>query len=289
MSEPKNHHYLPVFYLKQWARPDGLLTQYSRPYRKVVADPKAPASVGYKPSLYALEGYAADQRNTIEKNFMAPVVDDPAAQALHVLIEHDNSKLTPELRQAWTRFVMSLHVRHPAGVEQITQQAAHSLRQSLLANPEEYDAVRGADDPPTLLEWVDQNVPVVLDNYGKLLLPGIITHEDIGNAIIHMRWWTVGITQDFPDMLTCDRPLYLSQGVADERCFIALPLSPRFIFVATRNPATFDNVMAHGIEAVTKSLNEILVTQADKYVYGAHDRHLRFVENRLRRSEAVAV
>ncbi len=128
-------------------------------------------------------------------------------------------------------------------------------------------------------------MPVVLDNYGKQLLPGIITHEDTDNAINHMRWGTVGITQDFPDLLTCDRPLYLSHGVADERCFIALPLSPRFIFFATRKHATFDSVMAHGIEAVTKSLNELLVTQADKYVYGAHDRHLRFVENRLRRSE----
>jgi hypothetical protein len=49
---------------------------------------------------------------------------------------------------------MSLHVRHPGRVEQITQQAAVGLRQSLLANPEEYEALRKAHDPPTLLEWV---------------------------------------------------------------------------------------------------------------------------------------
>ena len=40
--------------------------------------------------------------------------------------------------------------------------------------------------------------------------------------------------------------------------------------------------MAQGVESVTKSLNEVLVSQAEKYVYAAHDQHLRFVENRLR-------
>jgi hypothetical protein len=289
MSEPDKHHYLPVFYLKQWANTEGRVVRYYRAHREVVADLIAPKNTGYERGLYRLAGYPVDQSNAIEKTFMAPLVDNQAALALHVLIERDLTKLTVELRQAWTRFVMSLHVRHPARVEQITQEAAQHLRQRLLMDPQEYDAVRGANDPPTLLEWVEQNAPALLDNYGKQLLPGIITHQPSGNAIIRMTWWTVGVTQDFPDLVTSDRPVYMSHGVADERCFIALPLSPRFIFCATRDPATFDSVMGQGIEAVTESLNGLLVTQADKFVYGANDRHLRFVENRLARAVGVAV
>ena len=281
MSEPDKHHYLPVFYLSQWAGADGKIVRYHRPHECVVAHRIAPKNTGYEPGLYRLDGYASEQRNVIEKDFMAPVVDDLAAQALRVLIEREQAKLTTELRQAWTRFLMSLHVRHPGRVEQITQQAAVGLRQSLLDNPEEYEALRKAHDPPTLLEWVEQNAPVILDNFGKQLLPDIITHQPTGDALIRMRWWTVGVTQAMPDLLTSDRPLYLSHGVADARCFIALPLSPRFIFFATRDEDTFHRVMAQGIAPVTKSLNELLVTQAQKYVYAAHDRHLRFVENRL--------
>ena len=93
--------------------------------------------------------------------------------------------------------------------------------------------------------------------------------------------WTVGITHGMPDLLTSDRPVFMSHGVADERCFIAVPLSPRFVFFGTRDETTFHRVMAHGIESIAISLNESLVTQADKYVYAAHDQYLPFVEDRL--------
>jgi uncharacterized protein DUF4238 len=35
MLEGEKHHYIPVFYLKQWAGADGRLCQYSRPYNRV--------------------------------------------------------------------------------------------------------------------------------------------------------------------------------------------------------------------------------------------------------------
>jgi hypothetical protein len=281
MSEPNKHHYLPVFYLSRWSQPDGKVIRYYRPHQAVVASPIAPKNTGYEHGLYRLEGYVPEVQNTIEKNFMSPVVDDPASRALNILIERDNSKLTPEHRQAWTRFVMSLLVRNPEKVEHITNRADHGLRQSLLADPEEYEAVRGAEDPPTLVEWVEQKTPEILSNFGKQILPDIITHQPTGDAIIRMRWWTIDIADGFPDLLTCDRPVYMSHGVMDERCFIALPLSPRFVFIATWSQSTFDSLMSRGNKAVTKSINEIMVAQAEKYVYGAHDRHLRFVENRL--------
>lgn len=281
MSEPDKHHYLPVFYLSRWSQPDGKVIRYYRPHQAVVASPIASKNTGYERGLYRLEGYLPEAQNTIEKNFMAPVVDDPAARVLEILIERDNSKLTQAHRQVWTRFVMSLHVRNPGKVEHITNKAAQGLRQSLLADPEEYEAVRGTDDPPTLVEWVEQKAPEILSNFGKQILPGIITHQPTGDAIIHMRWWTVDIADGFPDLLTCDRPVYMSHGIMDERCFIALPLSPRFVFIATRSQSTFDRVMSHGMKAVTKSINETMATQAEKYVYSANERHLRFVENRL--------
>jgi hypothetical protein len=281
MSEPDKHHYLPVFYLSRWSQSDGKVIRYYRPHQAIVASPIAPKNTGFEHGLYRLEGYVPEAQNTIEKNFMAPVVDDPASRALDILIKRDNSSLTPGHRMAWTRFLMSLHVRNPGKMEQINNKADHRLRQSLLTNPEEYEAVLGADDPPTLVEWVEQKAPEIWSNFGKEILPDIIMHPPTVDAIIRMHWWTIGIEDGFPDLLTCDRPVYMSHGVMDERCFIALPLSPQFVFIATRTQSTFDRVMSPGIKAVTKLINETMVMQAEKYVYGAHDRHLRFVENRL--------
>jgi len=254
-----------------------------------VADRIAPKNTGYESGLYRLEGYPPEQANAIEKNFMAPVVDEPASRALQALLGGDLADLAPELRQAWTRFVMSLIVRNPVRVEQVSTDAAKSVRQTLLETPaEEYEAVRGADDPATLLEWAEQNTPALFDTYGLQMLPGLITHKPTGDAIIQMKWCVVRLPPDVRDMLTCDRPVYMSHGVMDENCIIALAISPRHIFFATRKPSLFDGFTHKKFKAMTASLNGLLVEQAEKYVYGASDRHLRFVENRLRKQPQSA-
>jgi hypothetical protein len=159
-------------------------------------------------------------------------------------------------------------------------------RQSLMSNPEEYEAVRKPNDPPTLLAYVEQKIPALITNRGKQLLPGIITHEAIGEIVRQMKWQTVGILRDDLDFLTCDRPLYMSHGISDDRCFLAVPMSPRVVFLATRNADSFRSVLAAGVEAFANSLNAILAGRADKYVYAAHDRYLQLVNRHLRRSTA---
>lgn len=285
MSEPEKHHYLPVFYLKQWANREGKIIRYyrPRPNDKVVTHTISPKNTGYERGLYGLEGVAPEAgRNSIEKDFMSPVVDDPAARALEVLIQRGNSKLTPEHRQAWIRFVMSLHVRNPDQVAHVVSMFKNHFRSlNDLPGDPEYDAVRGNQDPPTLFEWVEQNAPVTFSHSGKKLLPHIIMNPETGDAIIRMHWWVVGIPADCHDLLTCDRPVFMSHGVADERCFIAVPLSPRFAFFATHNQVIMDKVMSKGMKTVAKLFNESFVTQAEKHVYGVHGLHLRFVEQRL--------
>src|SRR5712672_660497 len=108
MSRPLNHHHLPVFYLKGWCAPDGRVVRFSRPNGgDVKASPVSPKKTGRERFLYSLEGFPDEQRQVIEEKFFAPVVDEPASRALKALIECDQSKLTPELREAWTTFLMA--------------------------------------------------------------------------------------------------------------------------------------------------------------------------------------
>jgi hypothetical protein len=286
MSDPNRHHYIPQFYLHQWADANGQLVRYYRPHKAVVATRTTPKWTGYEDSLYSFEGTAPERRNAIEKDFMSPKVDDPASIAMQVLIAMDAAKLTDDLRIAWTRFVMSLHVRNPERVEQIKQAAAQGLRDSLRADPEEYEKRRSPDDPSSLLEWAELNTPAIFDNQGMRMLPGVIEHRPTVEAIIQMRWMTVGTAEAFPDLLTSDRPVYMSHGVNDERCFIVVPMSPKFMFFATRDPNMFDRVLSLGIESVTVQVNGFMATQAIQNVYGANDQHLQFVEDRLRPNPA---
>lgn len=72
MGNPKKHHFNPVFYLREWCDDTtGQLIEYSRPYRNVIAEPRYPTATGYERFLYTMEGLPDDQKQTIEKNYMA--------------------------------------------------------------------------------------------------------------------------------------------------------------------------------------------------------------------------
>ena len=62
MSRPTNHHYLPVFYLRQWCNANGKVVRYHRPYKDVIASPIAPDNTGCEPGLYTLHGYPPEKR-----------------------------------------------------------------------------------------------------------------------------------------------------------------------------------------------------------------------------------
>jgi hypothetical protein len=56
VNPPRKHHYVPVFYLKQWAGGDGRLCQYRRVYDgKVAVNRKHPDATGYKVDLYKID------------------------------------------------------------------------------------------------------------------------------------------------------------------------------------------------------------------------------------------
>jgi hypothetical protein len=281
MSEPVNHHYLPIFYLRQWCAASGKLIRFHKPYNKVIASAISPRSTGYEPFLYSLEGCPAQIQQDIEKRFFSAIVDDPAARAMKILIDRQKEKLTPELRTAWTRFLMAVRVRTPEMVKKIAEVALKHLEENLARSPEEYIALRKADDPPTAMEWMRKRSASILDNIGKLFLPGLIENEKIGDALINMKWATVDLSTSEHDLLTSDRPYIQTLGLPDEKCVIGLPLTPRLLFVATHYDGRRREMLAHGMTRIAKAVNSHVASQAVRHVYGASCSQMRFVERRF--------
>ncbi|WP_213249875.1 DUF4238 domain-containing protein [Bradyrhizobium sp. sBnM-33] len=52
------HHYIPVLYLKQWAKAGGRFTEFSRPPGRSVVEPRGtgPKGTGFRRGLYRLKG-----------------------------------------------------------------------------------------------------------------------------------------------------------------------------------------------------------------------------------------
>jgi hypothetical protein len=115
MNAPHDHHYIPVFYLKQWCSPNTKkLVEYSIKHGKLIVKSVGPRSTGFQTDLYSFPELPPDLAQHLEKVFMQ-YLDDAAARALQLHINPPQQKgvWTSELVSGWSRFLLSLHVRHP--------------------------------------------------------------------------------------------------------------------------------------------------------------------------------
>lgn len=287
MSEPRNHHFVPQFYLDGWTNSSGLLTRYSRPHVKVVTDPKSPEAVAKERDLYSLSNVPLDQKQRVEKEFMGKI-DNDAAPVLKKLLAGRGHNLSPEDRQAFTYFVMSLRARHPDAIQKSKMQGAEAITTELSRNPEEYEALKGDGDPPTIMEFAEQVMPARLSNIGMNVITDLIVEPSIAKRIFLMDWWIQGTKSIDIDFLTSDRPCLLQGDAKAGNCVIALPLSPAMTLFITNVPAAKGRLMKLGSRAVVKLINKEIVKHAADHVYGNDAKHIKVVEKHLRKSVATA-
>ncbi len=286
MNEPIKHHFSPVFYLSGWRdSATGRLIAYSRPYKNVIAKPVYPAATGYEAFLYTMEGLPDGQKQTIEKNYMFPKVDDPAAKALRVLLGNDTSGLTEALRGAWTRFIIASLYRRPAAVTEIGETFKSTLQQNLLQDSS-YEADKQEGDPPTRFEWMQEHHPHVIGDAAKEMVVRVIENGSIGNIIINMQWSTLDMSASRYELLTGDMPHLRYYGLKDPRCTILFPLTPTKLFIATHDRKAERNINRRSKTEVVKSVNDEVARLAERFVFGRTASHLQFVANRLGRTRA---
>jgi hypothetical protein len=112
MNAPRDHHFTPAFYLKQWANPSGKLIEYTRKGGKLISKPVGPRSTGYERDVYAFPELPSNTTQYLEQVFFA-YADQKASDALDNQLGITAVPWTSELISAWSRFMVGLHLRHP--------------------------------------------------------------------------------------------------------------------------------------------------------------------------------
>lgn len=282
-----NHHYLPVFYLQRWAGADGRVIRYyrpeGRPDGKVVASPIGPRFTGYESRLYELPGTEYPQ--ILETDFLSPV-DDGAARVLGKMLNGGLRSLSDDERQKWALFVMSLPLRIPQALKELGVTASGVARAYYeSANQAEYAASRRSDDPLSVFDYAIQQVPSARYSY-KAALPMMINSKEIGARIIKMCWKIIDVSEAGHSLLTGDRPLMTSSGLGDPECLMSLPVSPTQVFVAAYDDRRISAALNQDSCDTARNLNSCTARMAVENVYGCSNKHLQFVEDRLRKSDA---
>ena len=234
-------------------------------------------------SFIRWRGLPDDQKQSMEKDYIAPKVDDPAAKALRVLLGTETSALTGALRGAWTRFMIASLLRRPAAVAEIGETFKSTLRQNLFADSS-YESDKQEGDPPTRFEWMQKHHPHVIDDAAKEMVVRAIESNGVGNIIINMQWSTLDMSASRHELLTGDRPQLRYYGLKDPRCTILFPLTPTKLFIATHDRKAEHNINRRNKIEVVISVKDEVARIAERFVYGRTASQLRFVANRLGRT-----
>jgi hypothetical protein len=286
----KKHHYIPVFYLKQWAV-DGRLCEFSRPYKtpEGLADPDiksipvkprrtCPDGTGYIKNLYTFSALRPELANYLEDRFFLRV-DDQAAIVMQRLLRGD-VEFDSQSKSAWTRFLMSMFHRSPEGINRVITH----INEGFPANAEEfrthYDALRTDDEQPTFEEFLDSLAASDFQEFSLQTLRNVMDSQRVG-AVLNSMIWTVVPNIAHHPLFTSDRPITMS-ALGAPNAHLTMPLTPRHIFIAAANAETMnflDNKNRYG--GLAEIINNRVARQARKYVYAIDDSRQNFLINRL--------
>lgn len=239
-----------------------------------------PSATAFENRLYSYEKVPKDRQQAIEKLFFAAEVDDKAASIYPKITAGEFANLSLEERAIWTRFLLASRLRVPEIVHDLRKDAPEELQRNLTEDREEFLAVRGDVNDETLLEWTERNYVGLVDNFGMMILPDMITDPKHTEIIANMHWWIEDVSLASVQLLTSDRPLWVSTGLMKPNCLLALSLSPKVVFFASRNSDLQIALNRGGSNRLVRRCNESLASQAVRFVYGRAkpsfiDRYLR--------------
>jgi Protein of unknown function (DUF4238) len=161
MSIPRKHHFIPVCYLQHWCSyRDGKLYEYSIKHSKFVSKRVGPRRTGFEEHLYSFPELPADAAQYLESNFLQ-LVDSEAAISLRRHHELTADPWPPRLRSAWSRFLMSLLMRHPDVMTEFRAAAKSLWLKGKDETQLNYEKIRKPEDPLTFEEYATTVDPLI--------------------------------------------------------------------------------------------------------------------------------
>jgi hypothetical protein len=273
------HHYIPVFYLKQWAGTDGRICEFSRPHGIVKSKRVHPDGTGYVRGLYTIPGVQPHLTEYIERRFLLKS-DSTASDALRFMLSGDREEWPHTPRASWSRFIISLMLRNPEQVARYGARVAAYFSPTSAEIQNYYRTHRTADDPDTYDEYLAKNEHPAA-RMSATWFQAEIDDPEVGTHLNKMQWTLASFANMKHKFLTSDRPIVMSNGLSKKYDHLAIPITPCKLFLATNNRETNTLIRNLGERELVRQINHRVAIRARKFVYGVDDSQLRFVEKRL--------
>ena len=144
-----------------------------------------------------------------------------------------------------------------------------------------YSDRRLPTDPMTFEDYYARTNPAAAEISATNLLTTLIDNDRVGPTILHMHWNRVPLERSKVSLLNSDRPLDRPLGLSDPRAYIALPIAPDMLFLASNDAALARVIFEGDHTEAAKKMNKTVVSQAREFVWGVDDRQLAFVQKHM--------
>ena len=201
-----------------------------------IDEPSTAKSVGYLRHLYSFRQPGGLLDTSVERDFMGPHVDDPAAKLHAKILGNGIKSLDYEGRGYWAQFIVSMLLRLPRTMDYLRERAIKHLGDQLEEDPE---FARQYDPDTTTRQWVDKHYPEAYEEVAIRTLPMLIQSEKLIAAVTTGSWATRTLDARCPFTFVLGDRSLLYLGTLETRFLIVLPLSPRTAFVFFYDRATW--------------------------------------------------
>ena len=285
IDEPKDHHYVPAFYLKKWTRPEAnnKLIEFRKVYDgRIIVKEASERATGYKRFLYSRSTADPMVRNhSLESGYMSKL-DNGASTILNLFLS-GSQDLAPKQRNIWAKFMLVLMMRSPEEMDASSDSYDVASKLSSEEHEEWYRSVRDPNSPATFFDLISK-LPVHEAEEAKHdALVKFFDHTKVIPLFSSLKWNIRKLNGTKLPLLTSDRPVFCNNRLSFADGLVFMPLSPDTVFFAqpasadmhpTLGPAASDN-------EVMRFCNKKIVAQANQYVWANHHGHRLFVERHL--------
>jgi hypothetical protein len=276
MTKLPKHHYIPVFYLREWAGPDGRLAEFSRPTgHEVKARPAGPKGTGYVRGLYRFDAASEEAAEAFEKLFFDHV-DSLAKKALDIQLDRAPAKWNADSRSAWSRFIIGMLYRIPERVATVRKYIEDIALDTYEQGQIEYEA-QAKDGDPSYLDYLVKKVTFDAIEWTQT----IMNNGKVGLHLNHMRWAVRDISDSGVKLFTSDRLVLMTNGLVGERAHLVMPISPTRAFIACNSEAMEAELFGYSSMMFAKGCNRNILRFAQKYAWNTDDQFINRANEHL--------
>jgi hypothetical protein len=239
-------------------------------------------SVARLEHLYSTEIESQEPDTRVEREFMGPKVDDPAARALNTLLTSGVTSLSDSQREDWARFLVCQMIRVPGMVAHIRLRGREILMEDM--EPDFVESIQHSEHKQPLSQYVLQHAPSLFDDLGIMTLPHIVRSSKLNQVFLDAHWMLKSVRRARFDLLIGDKPL-IYEGQMNNDFLFALPVTPNMVFFTFNSLLTGTTLKSLTDTGAVCNLNRQSVVQANASVFSTGDGQISFVAKYLRKTD----